>query len=195
MIALGKLVQEKQRKAMSDPFVERITRNRSDKEKKDSGGMVETRSQKSSEPTKDENRDGHGPEGRGNRRLSSKSTPVEHGQDFVTSTGTLDREEMSELSDISSENVATTRSPRDNTMMHGVTQKPATFSSFSERVKNTLGNFFPFVMRMGTCDEAETQEKEEDDDDQDHFGSQVSLKSSTQENDANTDRETGSMVV
>ena len=40
----------------------------------------------------DENRDGYGPEGRGNRRLASESTPVEQGQDFATSTGTLDRE-------------------------------------------------------------------------------------------------------
>ena len=49
------------------------------------------------EPAMDENRDGHGPVGRGNRRLASESTPVEKGQDFATSTGTLDREEMSEL--------------------------------------------------------------------------------------------------
>ena len=48
-----------------------------------------------------ENREIHGPEGRGNRSLANESTPVEQGQDFVTSTGTLDREEMSELSDIS----------------------------------------------------------------------------------------------
>ena len=90
----------------------------------------------------DENRDGHGLEGSGNRRLASESTSVEQCQDFATSTGTIDREEMSELSDISIEIVATTRSPTDNTMMHGVTEKPATSSSFSESVKNTLGNFF-----------------------------------------------------
>ena len=63
------------------------------------------------DPAIDENRVGHGPEGRGNRRLASESSPVEQGQDFATSTGTLDREEMSELSDISTEIVATTRSP------------------------------------------------------------------------------------
>ena len=57
------------------------------------------------EPAIDENRDGHGQEGRGNRRLAIELTPVEQGQDFATSTGTLDREEMSELSDISTENV------------------------------------------------------------------------------------------
>ena len=113
--------------------------------------MVKTRSRKTSESHKaklevevhpetamDENRDGHGPEGRGNRRLASESTPVEQGQDFATSTGTLDQEEMSELSHISTENVATTRSPIDNTMMHGVTDKPATSSSFSEKVKNSM---------------------------------------------------------
>ena len=117
----------------------------------------------------------------------------EETQDFTTSTGTLDREEMSELSDISNKNEATTRSPTDNTMMVGMTEKPATSSSFSERVKNTLGNLFPFSMGTGTGDEAETQEEEEDDDGQDYFGSQVSLNSLTQENDAYTDRETGTM--
>ena len=191
---------------MSDSFVEKITQIRTDKGGNVSDGMVETRSQKSSEeqkamlevevhpePAINENWDGHGPEGRGNRRLASESTPLEQGQYFATSTGTLDREEMSEQSDISTEKVASTRSPTDNTMMHGVMKKPATSSSFSERVKNTLGNFFPFTMGTGTGDEAETQEEEEDDDEQDDFGSQVSLNSSTQENDAYTDRETGSM--
>ena len=38
----------------------------------------------------DENEEIHGPEERGNRRLASESTPVEQGQDFATSTGTLD---------------------------------------------------------------------------------------------------------
>ena len=82
---------------------------------------------------------------------------------------------MSELSDTSTENVVTTGSITDNTMMHGVTEKPATCSSFSEKVKNTLGNLFPFTMGTGRVDEAETQEEEEDDDEQDDFGSQVSL--------------------
>ena len=100
---------------------------------------------------------------------------------------------MSELSDISTENLATTRSSTDNTMMLGVTKKPATSSSFSERVNNTFGNFFTFNMGTGTGDEAETQEEEEDDDGQHDFGSQVSLNSSTHENDAYTDRETGTM--
>ena len=109
--------------------------------------------------------------------MASESTPEEQCQDFATSTGSLDREEMSELSDISTENVATTRSPTDNTMMHGVTEKPATSSSFSEIVKNILGNFFPFTMGTGTGDEAETQEEKEDDDEQNHFGSEISLNS------------------
>ena len=151
---------------MNDPFVEKITRTRSDKGETVSGRMVETRSQKSSEERKtmqevevhpdqamDENQERHGPEGRGNRRLASESTPAEQGQDFATSTGTLDREEMTELSDISTKIVANRRSPTDNTMMAGVTEKQATSSSFSERVKNTFGNIFPFTMGTGTSDE------------------------------------------
>ena len=146
--------------------------------------LVETSSQKSSEERKamleeevhpdqamDKNQEIPGAEGRGNRRLASESTPVEQGQDFVTSTGTLDREEMSELFDISTEIVATRRSPTDNTMMAGVTEKQATSSSFSERVKNTFGNIFPFTMGAGTGDEEESQEEEQDDDEQVDFGS------------------------
>ena len=145
-----KFIPEKQRRAVTDPFVERITRTRTDKGETFSGKMVETRSKKSSEERKAdqtmiENQEIHGPEGR-DRRLVSESNPVEQGQDFATSTGTLDREEMSELSDISTEIVATRRSPTDNSMMAGVTEKQATSSSFSERVKNTFGNIFPFTM-------------------------------------------------
>ena len=90
---------------------QRDPRTRTDKGVTDSGRMVETRSQKSSEERKailevevhpdramDEHQERHGPEGRGNRRLASESTPAEQGQDFATSTGTLDREEMTELS-------------------------------------------------------------------------------------------------
>ena len=145
-----------------------------------------------SDPAMDENQEGHGPERRGNRRLASESTPVEQGQDFATSTGILDREEMSELSDISTENMATTRSPKDNTMTLGVTEKPTMSSLSSERVKKTFGNF-PFTMGTGTGDEAEIQEEEDDNDGKGDFGSNVSLKSSTQENDAYTDREDGTM--
>ena len=47
-----KFIPEKQRKAMTDPFVERIPRTRTGKGKKVSGIMVETRSQKSSEGQK-----------------------------------------------------------------------------------------------------------------------------------------------
>ena len=77
-----KLIPEKQRKAMNDPFVERIARTRTNQGKKVSGGMVETRSQKYSEGQKatleldihretalDENRAGRGTEGNENRRL------------------------------------------------------------------------------------------------------------------------------
>ena len=70
----------------------------------------------------DENRAGRGTKRNGNKRLASESNPVEQGQDFATSTRTLDREKMSDLSDITTENVATTRSPTGNTMMHGVTE-------------------------------------------------------------------------
>ena len=47
-------------------------------------------------------------------------------------------------------------------------------------------------MGVGTCDEGESQE-EEDDEEQADFGSQVSVHSSTQENEAYTDRGTGTM--
>ena len=80
---------------MNDPFVERITRTRTDKGETVSGRMVGTRSQKPSEEQKamlevevhpnqamHENKEIHGPEGRVNRRLASESTPVEQGQDF-----------------------------------------------------------------------------------------------------------------
>ena len=129
---------------MTDHFVDRIKRARTDKGETVSGRMVETRSQKSSEERKamlelevhtdqvmNENQEVQGPEGRG-RRLASEYTPVEQGHDFATSTGTLDRDEMSELSDISTEIVATRRSPTDNTMMAGGTEKQTTSSSFSE---------------------------------------------------------------
>ena len=138
-----------------------------------------------------ENQEVHGLEGRG-RRLASESTPVEQGHDFATSTGTLDREEMSELSDISTEIAAFRRSPTDNTMMAGGTEKQTTSSSFSERMRNTLGNIFPFTMGGGAGNEGESPE-EEDEEEQVDFGSQVSLNSSTQENEAYVGRETGTM--
>ena len=100
---------------------------------------------------------------------------------------------MSELSDISTEIVATRKSPTDNTMMAGGTEKQTTSSSFSERMRNTLGNIFPFTMGVGTGNEGESQEEEEDEDEQVDFGSQVSLNSSTQENEAYVERETGTM--
>ena len=100
---------------------------------------------------------------------------------------------MSELSDISTEIEATRRSPIHNTMIAGVTEKQATSSSLSERVNNTFGNIFPFTMVVGTGDKGESQEEEEDDEEQADFGSRVSLNSSTQENEAYTDRRTGTM--
>ena len=191
-----KFIPKKLRRAMTDPFVERITRAQTDKGETVLGRKVETRSQKSSEERKaklevevhpdqamKENQEIHGPEGR-DRRLASESTPVEQGHDFATSTGTLVREEMSELSEISTEIVATRRSPTDNTMMAGGTEKQTSSSSFSERMRNTLGNIFPFTMGVGTGNEGESQEEEEDEDEQVDFASQVSLNSSTQENEA-----------
>ena len=200
----GKCMPKKQRKTMTDPFVDRITRARTDKGETVSGRMVETRKQSSGErkamlevevhtdQAMNENQDVHGPEGR-DRRLVSESTPVEQGHDFATSTGTLDREEMSELSDVSTEIVATKRSPTDNTIMAGGTEKQTTSSSFSEKMKNTFGNIFPFTMGVSTGNEGESQEEEEDKDEQVDFGSQVSLNSSTQENEAYVERETGTM--
>ena len=99
---------------------------------------------------------------------------------------------MSEQSVISTENVATTRSPTNNSMMHGLTEKTPMSSSFSERVKNFLGNFFQFTMGTGTGDEAETQEEEDDDDEINDFESQVSLNSWNHENGASTNRESSS---
>ena len=199
-----KFIPEKQRRTMTDPFVHWIKRARTKKGETVSGRMVETRSQKSSEERKEllevevntehamnDNQEIHGLEGR-DRRPASESTPVEQGHDFATSTGTLDREEMSELSDISTEIAATRRSPTDNTMMAGGTEKQTTSSSFSERLRNTLGNIFPFTMGGGAGNEGKSQE-EEDEEEQVDFGSKVSLNSSTQENEAYVGRESGTM--
>ena len=189
---------------MIDPFVERIKQTRNGKRKMVSGRMVETRSQKSSEEQKamlevevhqdqamHENEEMYGPDRRGNIRLAIESTPVEQGQLLATSTGTLDRAEMSELSDVSTEVVATRIYPTDNTMMADVMEKQTTSSSFTERMKYTFGNIFPFTMGVGTGKEGESQEEEEDDDEQVEFGSQVSLNSSTQENEPYAGKETG----
>ena len=48
-------------------------------------------------------------------------------------------------------------------------------------------------MGKGTGNEGESQEEEEDEEEQVDFGSQVSLNSSTQENEAYVERETGTM--
>ena len=100
---------------------------------------------------------------------------------------------MSEQSDISTKIAATRRSPTDNTMMAGGTEKQTTSSSFSERMRNTLGNIFPFIMGGGTGNEGESQEEDDDEEEQVDFGSQVSLNSSNQENEAYVERETGTM--
>ena len=69
-------------------------------------------------------------------------------------------------------------------------RKAATCSSFSERVKNTLGNFFPFTMGTGTGDKVDTQEEEVDNGETDEFESEVSLNSSAYENEASMNMET-----
>ena len=78
-------------------------------------------------------------------------------------------------------------------MIAGGTEKQTTSSSFSGRMRNTLGNIFPFTMGVGTGNEGESQEEEEDEEEQVDFGSQVSLNSSTQENEAYVERETVTM--
>ena len=168
----GKFIQKKQRNTMNDPFVQRTTEARNKKGKKGSCKKLETRSRKVSEdkrttlkvvirrsPAQDEDPAERGFKGNGTRRLTYESTPVEQGQDFATSTGTLDREEMLELSDMSIETQAVEGSPADHTMMQGVSGKAAPTSSFSERVKNTFENFFPFIMGAGYGAEIDTQEK------------------------------------
>ena len=47
-------------------------------------------------------------------------------------------------------------------MMAGGTEKQTASSSFSERMRNTLGNIFPFTMGVGTGNEGESQEEEDD---------------------------------
>ena len=194
-----KFIPEKQRKTMTDPFVDWIKRSRSDKRGTVSGRMVETRSQKTSEERREllevevntdhamnGNQEVHGLEGRG-RRLASESTPVEQGHDFATSTGTLDREEMSELSDISTEVTATRRSPTDNTMMASGIGKQTTSSSFSERMKEHLRKHLSIQhgrrsrKRWGVQRKRMKRSKGD-------FGSQVSLNSSIQESEAHVGR-------
>ena len=170
-----KFLPKEQRKSMNDPFVERTKNTRIKKEKKDSGVMVVTRNQKVSEdkrtslevevcrsPPQVENQAGLRTEGNWIRRLLSESTPVEQSHDFATSAGTLDREDLSELSNISIEKLAVEGSPKNNTKIQRVTQKAATSSSFSQRVKNTLGKFFPFNMGTATGGEVDTREEDED---------------------------------
>ena len=76
-------------------------------------------------------------------------------------------------------------------MMHGLTEKTATSASFSEQVKSTLGKFFPFTLGLGTGDKVDTQEEEEGNQKFDYFEPQVSLNSSTHENEASLNMETG----
>ena len=162
---------------MTYPFVDWIRRARTDKGETVLGRMVETRSQKTSEERKEklevevstdqaknDNQEVNGLEGSG-RRLASESTEI----------------------------VTTRRSPTDNTMMADGTEKQTTSSSFSERMRKTFANIFPFTMGVGTGNEGESRVEEEDEEEQVDFGSQVSLNSSTQENETYVERETGTM--
>ena len=98
---------------------------------------------------------------------------------------------MSELSELLTENPAAAGSPTHNTMMHGKTDKLATSFSFSEKVKNTLGNFFSFTMRAVKGAEVDTQKEEEENGGIDGFQSKVSLNNSTRENRVSTIMENG----
>ena len=99
---------------MIDAYVERNKKTQSKKGKKNIGGMDETKSQKFSEykwtklevknPGQYEHQTVRETEEHGNRILTNEPTPVDQGHDFATSTATLDREEMSEVSNISIEN-------------------------------------------------------------------------------------------
>ena len=89
---------------------------------------------------------------------------------------------MSELSDISVEELVVEGSPTDLTiMMQALSEKAATSSLFWERIKNTIGNFYPFTKGAGTGDEIDTQEEGDDDEEIDEFESQLSFDSSTNE--------------
>ena len=85
---------------MNDPFVERTERLRNKKGNEVSGGMVGTRSQKTSEekgamleveihpnPALDEKQVGRGKEENGNRRFTSESTPIEQGHNSAIPPG------------------------------------------------------------------------------------------------------------
>ena len=75
--------------------------------------------------------------------------------------------------------------------MADATEKQTTSSSFTEIMKNTFGNIFPFTMGAGTGNEGESQEEAKDDDEHVDSGSQISLNSSTQENEPYLGEETG----
>ena len=126
--------------------------------------------------------------GRRNRRLASESTPVEQGKILPLPPG-----HWTERRCRNCPKSLLKLWQLDNTMMAGVTEKQTASSSFSERMKNTLGNIFPFTMGLGTGIEGESQKEELDDEEQVEFESQVSFNSSTQENEPYINRGTGTM--
>ena len=74
-------------------------------------------------------------------------------------------------------------------MMRGVNEEATTFSSFSEQVKNLLESFSPFTIGMETGNEVDNQKEGEDNREIDDIESQMSLSSSTQENEATANTE------
>ena len=52
-------------------------------------------------------------------------------------------------------------------MMAGGTGKQTTSSSFSERMKNTFGSIFPFIMGGGAGNDGESQEEEDEEEQRD----------------------------
>ena len=106
-----KFIPERQKNSMNDHFVEKTKKTTSKKRKKvplaerlkpgvkaceEKRKKLEAEIHRSS--AQDGNQAGYGTEGNGIRRLTSDSTPVEQGHDIASSTGTLEREENSELS-------------------------------------------------------------------------------------------------
>ena len=186
--------------------MERVIRTRTDKGETVSSRMVETRSQKSAEEQKatlevevhpdqamHENQELHDPDGRGNRRVASESTPLEQRQDsakFHRSIGPRgDVGTVRHLCCNCGDLKISYRQHYDGRRNREIGNVHIIF----KKAKKSFGNFFPFTMGACTGDEGESQEDEEDSDEHIEFGSRVSLNFSTQEIEAYTDRETGTM--
>ena len=85
----------------------------------------------------------------GFRRLTSESTPVEQGHDFATQTGTLGREELLGLSDLSIDNPGVGGSPTDKHHDAWVDRENVNVFFFVFGTsKEHIGNF-PYTMGTG----------------------------------------------